>query len=446
MAFLKEIRLYFWDMNRKRNITIILFAFSLIILVVLQAYYIYNSYRLEEKELNRQARTIADKTLEAMEKYETDANEEKLVGDFDRLKKGITIQKEKITHPERLYNSEAIYNKKLEKTLKENIGDSGFEVAMKSEIYSIYDEVQKKELLPANRSLVLYQSVKKMTKPLTINEGKWSSRQTKENTDIKLDEKNYYLVKSKSTFQLLNLEFLVFKKIIPLIIISLLIIALIVYLFWNSLKNLNRQEKKISQLHTTIDSIAHELNTPITTLKFSIVQTSDSETKTLLERQIKRLENIVKSIHHSDSEDILIDKNEMENYFSNIKKNYKEINFNINLDLIKNKMLRQNDFIQMMDNLIDNSVKYGAKNMSVSINDDLGIVISDDGIGIPNDDQKHIFDKYYRVSRTENLNINGLGVGLFLVKSIVDKYKGKISVKSNPDKGVTFKIQIPNES
>lgn len=434
-------------MNRKKNITIILFTFSLVILVVLQGYYIYNSYRLEEKELNRQARMIADKTLETMEKYETETNEEKLVGDFERLKKGITIQKEKITHPERIYSSEKLYNQKLEKTLKDNIGDSGFEIAMKSEIYSILDEVQKKELLPKNRSLVLYQTVKKMSKPLTINEGKWSSRQSRENTDLNLDEKDYYLVKSKSTFQLLNVKFLVLKKIIPLIIISLLIVILIVILFRNSIKNLNRQEKKISQLHTTIDSIAHELNTPITTLKFSVAQSSDSETKALLERQIKRLENIVSSIHNNDSDDVLMNKNEMERYFSEIQKSFHNIDFKIKLDFIENKSLYQNDFKQVMDNLIDNSSKYGAKEIEILIkmNNAIGMEVSDDGIGIPKEEKQNIFDKYYRITRDENLHVNGLGVGLFLVKTIVDKYKGDIDV--NPKKkGVSFKITIPNEA
>ncbi|OJX28759.1 MAG: hypothetical protein BGO86_15735 [Chryseobacterium sp. 36-9] len=434
-------------MNRKKNITIILFTFSLVILVVLQGYYIYNSYRLEEKELNRQARMIADKTLETMEKYETETNEEKLVGDFERLKKGITIQKEKITHPERIYSSEKLYNQKLEKTLKDNIGDSGFEIAMKSEIYSILDEVQKKELLPKNRSLVLYQTVKKMSKPLTINEGKWSSRQSRENTDLNLDEKDYYLVKSKSTFQLLNVKFLVLKKIIPLIIISLLIVTLIVILFRNSIKNLNRQEKKISQLHTTIDSIAHELNTPITTLKFSVAQSSDSETKALLERQIKRLENIVSSIHNSDSDDILIEKKEIENYFSEVKKSFNKIDFKIKIDFIENKLLLQNDFKQIMDNFIDNSSKYGAKEIEVFIkaNKLIEMEVSDDGIGIPKEEKQNIFDKYYRITRDENLHVNGLGVGLFLVKTIVDKYKGDIDV--NPKKkGVSFKITIPNEA
>src|SRR6218665_1111925 len=377
-------------MNRKRNITIILFAFSLVILAVLQGYYIYNSYRLEEKELIRQARVIADKTLDTMEKYETETNEEKLVGDFQRLKNGITIQKEKITHPERIYSSEKLYNQKLEKILKDNIADSGFEIGMKSEIYSILDEVQKKELLPTNRSLILYQSVKKMTKPLTINEGKWSSRQTRENTDLKLDEKNYYLVKSKSTFQLLNVKILVLKKIIPLIIISLLIVILIVILFRNSIKNLNRQEKKISQLHTTIDSIAHELNTPITTLKFSIAQSSNSESKALLERQIKRLENIVSSIHTSDSDDVLIDKKEIEDYFTEVKKSFDKIDFKVKIDFTENRSLFQNDFKQIMDNLIDNSSKYGAKEIEVliKVNKFIEMEVSDDGIGIPKEEKQ----------------------------------------------------------
>lgn len=434
-------------MNRKRNFTIILFTFSLIILVVLQGYYIYNSYRLEEKELIRQARVIADKTLDTMEKYETETNEEELVGDFQRLKTGITIQKEKITQPERIYSSEKLYNQKLENILKKNIGDSGFEIAMKSEIYSILDEVQKKELLPAGRSLVLYQTVKKMTKPLTINEGKWSSRQTRENTDLKLDEKNYYLVKSKSTFQLLNVKILVLKKIIPLIIISLLIVILIIILFRNSIKNLNRQERKISQLHTTIDSIAHELNTPITTLKFSVAQSSDTETKALLERQIKRLENIVSSIHNNNSDDVLIDKKEMEHYFSEIKKSYSNIDFKIKIDFTENQSLFQSDFRQIMDNLIDNSSKYGAKEIEVfiKVNKLIEMEVSDDGIGIPKEEKQNIFEKYYRITRDENNHVNGLGVGLFLVKKIVDKYKGDIDV--NPKKkGVSFKITIPNEA
>lgn len=434
-------------MKQKKNIIIFLFAFSLVVLMVLQGYYIYNSYKLEEKELNRQARTIADKTLESMERYESETNEEKLVGDFQRLKENITTQKEKIVQPERLYSSEKFYNIKLEKLLRQYTADSGLEIGIKSEIYSIYDEVRKEELLPANRSLVLYQSARQLTSPLVINEGKWSSRQTRENTDLKLDEKNYYLVKSKSTFQLLNLRNLVFQKIVPLILISLAIIILILILFRNSIRNLNRQDKKITQLHTTIDAIAHELNTPITTLKFSVAQSSDVAAKALLERQIRRLERIVSSIHNYETDGILIGKNDIENYFSEIKNTFDKINFSVTINFKSNTFFLQHDFKQIMDNLIDNSSKYGADDIIISLNlgKSVEILITDNGIGIPKEEHQSIFDKYYRVARDENSNVNGLGVGLFLVKKIVDRYKGSIEVCSGK-KGVSFKIILPDES
>lgn len=434
-------------MKQKKNITIFLFAFSLVVLMVLQGYYIYNSYKLEEKELNRQARTIADKTLESMERYESETNEEKLVGDFQRLKENITIQKEKIVQPERLYSSEKFYNIKLEKLLRQYTADSGLEIGIKSEIYSIYDEVRKEELLPANRSLVLYQSARQLTSPLVINEGKWSSRQTRENTDLKLDEKNYYLVKSKSTFQLLNLRNLVFQKIVPLILISLAIIILILILFRNSIRNLNRQDKKITLLHTTIDAIAHELNTPITTLKFSVAQSSDVAAKALLERQIRRLERIVSSIHNYETDGILIGKNDIENYFSEIKNTFAKINFSVTINFKSNTFFLQHDFKQIMDNLIDNSSKYGADDIIISLNlgKSVEILITDNGIGIPKEEHQSIFDKYYRVARHENSNVNGLGVGLFLVKTIVDRYNGSIEVWSGK-KGVSFKILLPDES
>jgi signal transduction histidine kinase len=433
-------------MNRKRNSTVGLFLFSLAILVVLQAYFIYNSYRLEEKELNRQARNLAELVIAKLEKYDANANEETLVGDFHRLNNKINIRKEEIMNPGKIPASERKYSRKLESILNRQLGDSGFDLAIKSEIYSVYDELNKKELLPGKRSVILYQTLKPITKPLVINEGKWASHNSRKNTEINLEENQNYLVKSKSSFQLLNIRFLILKKIIPLVVISLFIVLLIIYLFRKSIRNLSRQEKKILQLHTTIDSIAHELNTPITTLKFSIVQSPDTESRALLERQVKRLENIVSSIHTHDSEGTQINKSEIEHYFSEVTVAFENIHFDIKIDFIENRLLWYNDFKQIMDNLIHNSSKYGATEVEIFIKIDktVEINISDNGIGIPREEQELIFEKYYRISREENLHVNGLGVGLFLVKKIVDKYKGTIEVKSKK-KGVTFKIILPNE-
>lgn len=71
---------------------------------------------------------------------------------------------------------------------------------------------------------------------------------------------------------------------------------------------------------------------------------------------------------------------------------------------------------------------------------------SDNGIGIPINDLPFIFDKYYRVDRSINQNVSGLGIGLYLVKTIIERYLGTINVENNKEKGVQFLIVLPNEN
>lgn len=106
------------------------------------------------------------------------------------------------------------------------------------------------------------------------------------------------------------------------------------------------------------------------------------------------------------------------------------------------------DFLrEIIDNLIENAVKYtkqGFVNISVS-GDDANAIISvqDSGIGMPESELPHIFQKFYRIDNSDTREIGGTGLGLHLVKQRVEQMHGKIWAESTLGKGSTFYVSFP---
>lgn len=99
-------------------------------------------------------------------------------------------------------------------------------------------------------------------------------------------------------------------------------------------------------------------------------------------------------------------------------------------------------------NLLDNAVKYNVDNGSlrVSIDDEddfVKIIVADGGVGIKEDELPYIFNRYYRIMKSYDKNFSGFGIGLNIVKSIVDFHKGTIEVKSKVGFGTTFIVKLP---
>jgi len=102
----------------------------------------------------------------------------------------------------------------------------------------------------------------------------------------------------------------------------------------------------------------------------------------------------------------------------------------------------------IMNNLISNAVKYNKVGGRVDIflekkTDTLKITVSDTGIGLKKDDKDKIFDDFVRIKNTQSREVTGSGLGLSIVKKIVDMYQGSIDVQSEPDKGTSFIILLP---
>ena len=101
-----------------------------------------------------------------------------------------------------------------------------------------------------------------------------------------------------------------------------------------------------------------------------------------------------------------------------------------------------------VDNLLQNAVKFseGPPRIEVSGNRQDGqvrLVVRDHGIGIPAADRTRLFEKFYRVSNPELHNVAGTGIGLYLVRQVIEGLGGKIDVDSQPGQGSAFEIQLP---
>jgi signal transduction histidine kinase len=102
---------------------------------------------------------------------------------------------------------------------------------------------------------------------------------------------------------------------------------------------------------------------------------------------------------------------------------------------------------QVLINLLDNAIKYTPSSESVMItlksnNNNVEFVVIDHGPGIPLHDQPHLFDPFFRGSRTDIQAVTGVGLGLTIVKSILDKHGSEIFVDSEPGKGAKFSFSL----
>jgi signal transduction histidine kinase len=103
---------------------------------------------------------------------------------------------------------------------------------------------------------------------------------------------------------------------------------------------------------------------------------------------------------------------------------------------------------QVITNLVANAIRYnrpgGQVQVRLAANDGAAaIVVEDTGIGIPDVDQPHIFERFYRVSKDRSRLSGGSGLGLAISKSIVEAHGGTISFSSVVDKGTTIEVQLP---
>lgn len=110
----------------------------------------------------------------------------------------------------------------------------------------------------------------------------------------------------------------------------------------------------------------------------------------------------------------------------------------------------RNRLPQVFNNLLNNAIKYNRQGGTVWLSargdgDSVRITVRDNGRGVPAQDLPRVFDAFYRADENSAAKIEGTGLGLSVVKGVVDKHGGQITVESEPDQGTTFQVTLPRD-
>lgn len=124
----------------------------------------------------------------------------------------------------------------------------------------------------------------------------------------------------------------------------------------------------------------------------------------------------------------------------------KDIVINVNVDENVSIEADKTHLSNILNNLIDNAIKYSGDNVAITISGNgREISVADNGIGIPAKSIPYLFNKFYRVPHGNRQDVRGYGIGLYYVKSMLDKMGWNIDVRSKEREGSVFTIKISND-
>ena len=228
--------------------------------------------------------------------------------------------------------------------------------------------------------------------------------------------------------------------------------------------------KRLQELKNEFVFIAaHELRTPVTAIKWYISSIFEGDAGNMTDKMKKflnvikvsneRLVNLVNDLLHiARSEagriEIAVSRNNAKPFIQSITEEIKPLAIEKNISIsydpqadLPDLMIDEGQFKEVIMNLISNAIKYGKNGGWVKISHEVAegkvsIRIEDNGLGISEDDQKRLFEKFFRSDKVKGAGIQGTGLGLFITKELVEKMGGAINVESAIGKGTAFTLKF----
>ena len=235
------------------------------------------------------------------------------------------------------------------------------------------------------------------------------------------------------------------------------------------LRNVQQEMKLAQKKADFVSNVSHEIRTPLAlikmfaeTLLMGRVKTEEKKKEYygIITKEVSRLTNMINrilSFSKIEASKRTYDKRQLDrntvvaDVFNTYSYHLENNGFRCELKTSDEKLIINADqeaVIEVLVNLIDNAMKYSLDSKQVIIETGLKgqnafLAVSDQGMGIPKNQQDKLFEKFYRVPNGDVHDTKGSGLGLIIVKHIMDAHEGEVEVQSNLDKGSTFKLFFP---
>lgn len=234
--------------------------------------------------------------------------------------------------------------------------------------------------------------------------------------------------------------------------------------------NFNKMAKELGSLEKLrqdfISDVSHEIQSPLTSIsgfaallkKGNLSESQISHYANIIETESRRLsklsENLLR-LSNLESEDNNLNlkkyqiNKQIESILLMLEPQWSVKNITLDVSLEETIICGDEDLLsQVFINLLNNAIKFTPENGNIGVNlssDENSIVckISDTGIGISPQDQPRIFERFYKADKSRDRSLGGNGLGLSIVKKIIDLHGGKISLTSEVGKGTEFTVSLP---
>ena len=226
--------------------------------------------------------------------------------------------------------------------------------------------------------------------------------------------------------------------------------------------SINEMKDSISNMLKSKESllidVSHELRSPLTRIKLANEFVDDEKIKNKIHEDVKEMEAMVSGLLETYREENMNgssvpEKSDIISLIRSVTTKFSDAKIKINTDSEKLEVSIERKKIETaLRNIIDNAVKYSeGKPVEISLkknpsepNETL-ISIKDSGRGIEKEELKKIFEPFYRVDKSRDKKISGYGLGLSIVKKILDSHNSSFEIISKPSLGTEFRITLRNK-